>query len=293
MRLEHRSKHQEARHLRLMIGDLARAAAPPGWAGITVHRAQVSRFSRTVVTYDGVEAAGREPDEIRGLDESFQRLRELSYADGRGTWFSCELRFTPRSRSYHGHADADTFPFPGGTDIPGLAPLEELAEFPRDAVPRWLLDALPTAAPFGLRKTDRGWSRPFGSSSSIPEPAPVFSGELVYTPLGHMTVHGFGYGESRHGFTVVLDEKPSGDGDRLCFMIQSMTGSPYWVSRGDMRGTGGGITSYVLDDRRLVLRFTPEAADELETETVLTVDLNLKPAETEELRAALQKIIFV
>jgi hypothetical protein len=53
MRLEHRSKHQEARHLRLMIGDLARAAAPPGWAGITVHRAQVSRFSRTVVTYDG------------------------------------------------------------------------------------------------------------------------------------------------------------------------------------------------------------------------------------------------
>ncbi|AWS46300.1 hypothetical protein [Streptosporangium sp. 'caverna'] len=284
-----RSKHQEAHRLRLTIGDLARAAAPPGWAGITVHRAQVSRFSRTVVTYDGAEAAVREPDEVRGLDASFQRLRELSYVDGRGTWFSCELRFTPRSRSYHGHVDADAFPFPGGTDIPGLAPLQELAAFPRDAVPRWLLDALPTAVPFGLRETDR-----FRREPSTPEPAPVFSGELVYTPMEHMAVHGFGHGENRRVFAVVLDERTTGDGDRLCFMNrQSMTGSPYWVTRGAMRGTGGGITSYVLDDRRLVLHLTPEAADDLETETVLTVDLNLKPAETEELRVALQKIILV
>ncbi|WP_371783488.1 hypothetical protein [Streptosporangium subroseum] len=277
-----------------MIGDLARATAPPGWAGITVHRAQVSRFSRTVVTYDGAEAVVREPDEIRGLDESFQRLRELSYVNGQGTWFSCELRFTPRSRSYHGHVDADAFPFPGGTDIPGLAPLEELAAFPRDAVPRWLLDALPTAVPFGLRKTDPGWSGPFSGRPSIPEPVPVFSGELVYTPLGHMAVHGIGYGEARHGFTIVLSEETTGEGDHLCFMIrQSMTGPPYWVSRGDLRGTGDGIMSYVLDDRRLVLHLTPEAADDLGTETVLTVDLNLKPAETEKLQAALKKSILV
>ncbi|MDP9849577.1 hypothetical protein [Streptosporangium lutulentum] len=282
----HRSKHQEARRLRLAIGDLARAAAPPGWTGIAVRRAQVGGFSRTSVTCDGVEI------EVRELDEPFRRLRELSYADGRGTWFSCEVRFTPESRSHHGHVDADAFPFPAGTDIPGLAPLEELTTFPRETVPRWLLDALPTAVPFSLRKPgDSLWERP---DRSAPEPAPVFSGELVYTPLGHLPVHGFGHGENRRVFAVVLDEKTTGDGERLCFMNrQSMTGSPYWVTRGDTRSTGGGITSYVLDDRRLVLHLTPEAADELETETVLTLDLNLKPAETEELQAALKKIIFV
>jgi hypothetical protein len=288
------STHQETRRLRLTIGDLVRAAAPPGWAGITVRRAQVSRFSRTVVTYDGAEAGVRGPDEVRELDESFQRLRELSYVDGRGTWFSCELRFTPQSRSYHGRVDTDAFPFPEGTDILGLAPLEELATFPRDTVPRWLLDALPTTVPFSLRKPGGDWPERFRNRPSTPEPAPVLSGELVYTPVGHMAVHGFGYGEDRRGFAVVLDEKTTGDGDRLCFMIrQSMTGPPYWVTRGDIRVTGGGVTSYVLDDRRLVLHFTPEAADDLETETVLTVDLNLKPTETEELRAALKKIIFV
>ncbi|GAA3409463.1 hypothetical protein [Streptosporangium vulgare] len=53
---------------------------------------------------------------------------------------------------------------------------------------------------------------------------------------------------------------------------------------------GGGITACVLDDRRLVLRLTPRAADDMETETVLTVDLDLTPAETERLRIVLGEV---
>jgi hypothetical protein len=285
------TKRREAHLLRLTIGDLARAAAPPGWTGITVRRTQVGRFSRTTTICAGMETAGT-PVEIRGLDEPFQRLRELSYVDGRGPWFSCALRFAPESRSYHGSVDGDGFPFPEGTEIPWVAALDELTAFPRDTVPRWLLDALPTAVPLGLRKPEDDPEERVTLGFSIPETAPPLSGDPSYTPLGHLTAHGFGTGEDTYGFNVTLSEEAAGDDAQLFFVRYPQTDLSYWVGRGGIRGTSGGITSCAIDDRRLVLRLTPEAADDLETETVLTVDLKLNPAETEELRAALKKILL-
>ncbi|WP_440105924.1 hypothetical protein [Streptosporangium sp. H16] len=279
-----RSKYDEERRLRLAIGDLVRAAAPPGWSDATVRCGQVGGFTRVVVDCDGAEVG------VHGLEEQVRRLRELAYRDGEGTWFSCELRFTPGSRSYRGHVDAERFPFPDGTDIPDLAPLEELAVFPRDTVPGWLRDALPTAVPMGLREPEDSWPH-FGDSGVPPDPEPVVSGELAYTPIEHMVVRGSGFGEEREGPTAFLHGETGGGGDHLLFLGGKGGGEqPYWVAREGMRGTGGGITACVLDDRRLVLHLTPRAADDMETETVLTVDLNLTPAETERLRTVLSGV---
>ncbi|MEU4534488.1 hypothetical protein AB0G15_06465 [Streptosporangium sp. NPDC023825] len=279
-----RSKYDEERRLRLAIGDLVRAAAPPGWSDATVRCGQVGGFTRVVVDCDGVEVG------VQGLEEQVRRLRELAYRDGEGTWFSCELRFTPGSRSYRGHVDADGFPFPGGTDIPGLALLEEPTVFPRRTVPGWLLDALPTVVPMGIREPE-DLRRHFGGSDRSPDPEPIVSGELAYTPIEHMVVRGSGFGEEREGPTAFLHEKAGGGGDHLLFFgRRDGREQPYWVARGSMRGTGGGITACVLDERRLVLHLTPRAADDMETETVLTVDLNLTPAETEQLRTALSGV---
>ncbi|MEU0477909.1 hypothetical protein ABZ260_01810 [Streptosporangium sp. NPDC006013] len=276
-----RSKYDEECRLRLAIGDLVRAAAPPGWNGATVRCAQVGGFSRVTVECDGVELG------VQGLEEPFRRLRELSRRDGEGSWFRCELRFTPESRSYRGQVDADGFPFPEGTDIPDVALLEELTLFPRDLVPGWLLDALPTAVPVGIHEPEDLRRR----SRWAPRPEPVISGELVYTPAGHLAVHRLEVDERAAGPIAVLHEEAEGGGDHLLFLATKEAGKrSYWVARKDMRGTGGGITACVLDDRRLVLHLTPRAADDMETETVLTVELNLGPVETERLRAVLGRV---
>lgn len=282
-----RSKHHEACRVRLAIGDLVRAAAPAGWTGATVRCAQVGRFSLITVDCDGVEIG------VQGLAEPFHRLRELSHRDGEGSWFSCELRFTPESRAYRGQVDADGFPFPEGMDIPDIASLEELTVFPRDAVPGWLLDALPTAVPVGLREPEDPWQQ-LHRRSRPPVPEPVIAGELAYTPIGHLAAHGFEFRGDLGGPTVLLTEKAGGGGDYLLFIARSRKGDPrYWVTREDMRGAGGGITACVLDERRLVLHLTPEAADAMETETVLSVDLHLEADEMERLRTVLGGILRI
>ncbi|WP_436762876.1 hypothetical protein [Streptosporangium sp. V21-05] len=275
-----RSKHDEERRLRLAIGDLVRAAAPPGWSDATVRCGQVGGFTRVVVERDGVELG------VQGLEEQVRRLRELAHRDGEGTWFSCELRFTPESRSYRGQVDADGFPFPEGTDIPDIAPLEELTVFPRDTVPGWLVEALPTAVPVGIREPEDPWRH----SAESPDPEPVISGEVAYTPIGHMVARGLRAGERGGEPLAVLEEKAGGGGGHLLFIARREgKRRPYRVGRSGKRGTEDGIIACVLDDRRLVLRFTPKAADDMEAETVLTVDLDLTPAETERLRTVLSK----
>ncbi|MEU4403621.1 hypothetical protein AB0F88_03785 [Streptosporangium sp. NPDC023963] len=279
-----RSKHDEERRLRLAIGDLVRAAAPPGWSEATVRCGQVGGFTRVVVDCDGVETG------VQGLEEQVRRLRELAYRDGEGTWFSCELRFTPESRSYRGHVDADEFPFPDGTDIPDLALLEEPMVFPRGAVPGWLLDALPTTVPMGIREPEESW-RHFGRPDAFTDPEPIVSGELAYTPIERMVVRDFGFSGEPEEVAVFLHEEVDGGGDHLLFLgRRDGEKRSYWVAREGMRGTGAGITACVLDDRRLVLHLTPEGADGLETETVLTVDLNLRPVEMERLRTVLSVV---
>ncbi|MFF3439538.1 hypothetical protein [Streptosporangium sp. NPDC002721] len=277
-----RSKYDEERRLRLAIGDLVRAAAPSGWSGATVRCGQVGGFTRVTVDCDGVEIG------VQGLEESVRRLRELSYREGEGTWFSCSLSFTPKDRSYRGEVDADGFPFPDGTDIPDLAPLEELMVFPRGTVPGWLLDALPTAVPMGLREPEDSWRRRFHES---PDPEPVVSGEVAYTPTEHMVVRDFGFSGRGEGPAVFLHEEADGGGDHLLFLGRGDGEErSYWVAREGMRGTGSGITACALDDRRLVLHLTPEAADNMETGTVLTVELDLTPVDTERLRTVLGRV---
>lgn len=114
---------------------------------------------------------------------------------------------------------------------------------------------------------------------------------MAYTPIEHMVVRELGLGERSGEPVVFLNEEAGGGGDRLRFIAEKEGGKrPYRVSRTGMRGIGGGITACVLDDRRLVLHLTSKAADDLETETVLTVDLNLTPAETERLRTVLSGV---
>ena len=229
----------------------------------------------------------REPDEIRGLDESFQRLRRAVLCRRPGdvvlqrVVFHSAEQVLPRARGRR------RVPLSRGYGHPRARAAGGVRGVPPRTVPRWLVDALPTAVPFGLRKTGRGWSGPFGGSPSMPEPAPVFSGELRYTPIGHMAVHGFGHGESRHVFSRRSGREAHGRRQSSLLHEQTIDdrlavlGYPGRHARHRRR-------HHVLRAGRSTARHAslPEAADDLETEPVLTVDLNLKPAETEELRAA-------
>ncbi|MFI6789273.1 hypothetical protein ACIBG4_18325 [Nonomuraea sp. NPDC050383] len=120
------ARPDEGHRTRMAIGDLARAAAPPGWSRLTVRRTQVGAHALTTLICDGREVAAE------GVDEQFQRLRELSYRADAGTWFTCELEFTAGSRGYTGHVDSSAPPF---ADVPARAALAELTLFPHEEPP--------------------------------------------------------------------------------------------------------------------------------------------------------------
>lgn len=132
------TRHDEGHAMRVAIGDLARAAAAPGWSRLVVRHAEVGSHAVTTLLRDGREIPAE------GMREPFRRLRELSYRAGAGTWFTCELAFEPRSRRYAGRVDSSAQPF---ADVPATAALAELTTFSRETPPGWLLAALPTAPP--------------------------------------------------------------------------------------------------------------------------------------------------
>ncbi|MEV0147924.1 MULTISPECIES: hypothetical protein [unclassified Nonomuraea] len=272
------ARPDEGHSTRMTIGDLARAATAPGWSRLTVRRAQVGAHTLTTVTRDGREIAAE------GVDEQFQRLRELSYRADAGTWFACELEFTPGSRGYTGRVDSSAPPF---EDVPPPAALGELTLFPREEPPAWLLAALPTAAPIALPAAydDRHdhWRHHRGDHEPPPPPPPPITGELAYRPATAMTARVFEHHQEPDAQYVHLTEQA----DEPESLLVGCSWNALWVSRGGMRGTGEGVRSIMLDGEVLRLELTPEAADALETETAYEVRLDLPPEMTARLRAVL------
>jgi hypothetical protein len=262
--------------MRMAIGDLVRAAAAPGWSRLVVHRAQVGAHAVTTVTRDGHEIT------VEGMDEPFQRLRELSFKAGAGTWLTCELTFTSSGRGYTGRVDSSAPPF---EDVPGTAAMAELTTFPRDEPPGWLLAALPTAAPFGLPTTyGERYDSWHGVLPGDHRPPPI-SGELDYVPSTTMTARVFGEGEERdHPMVYLAAQENDPEAGHLLISCYQQA---YWVAREGIRGTGEGIRSITLDGTALRLELTTEAADLLETETAFEVRLDLPPETVGRLRAAL------
>ncbi|GAA3429882.1 hypothetical protein GCM10018953_70660 [Streptosporangium nondiastaticum] len=280
-----RSRNDEAHARRMEIGDLARAAAAPGWSRLAVRHAQVGSHAVTTVTRDGheitVEGAA-EP--FQGMEEPFRCLRELSYRVGAGTWFTCELEFSPGGRGYTGRVDSSAPPF---VDVPPMAALAELTVFPREEPPGWLLAALPTAAPLGLPTAygDR-YDRWRGHSGDRrPQTPPPITGELAYRPATTMTARAFGHDQEHNRCLIYLAEQADDSGAEHLLVTSYQEG--YWVARQDMRGTNEGVRSITLDDTTLRLELTLEAADLLETETVFEVRLDLPPETLGELRTVL------
>ncbi|MFD0658561.1 hypothetical protein [Thermocatellispora tengchongensis] len=261
----------------MRIGDLARAAAAPGWSRLTVRRAQVGTLARTTVTRDG------EPITVAGLDEPFQRLREVSWTEGAGTWFTCELTFTPGTRGYTGRVDDTDRPFED--TVPGLVALGELAAHPRDRVPPWLLDALPTAVPLPLPQ--QPGHRDTASWPGGGKPVPAISGELAYVPATRTTVGGFELVEERDRTTLVFTDGRAGH-DRLICVGH---GSAYWIARPEASGTNTGVRSITLDGAVLRFDLTTEAADAMWTGPTFEVRLDLPPDRLTALRAALGRVL--
>ncbi|MEV0198745.1 hypothetical protein [Nonomuraea sp. NPDC050691] len=280
------SRHDEGHGLRLRIGDLARAAAAPGWSRLGVRRVQVGAHALTTVTRDG-----RELHELAAgdLDLPFQRLRELSYRTGAGTWFTCELAFTPGGRGYTGRVDSSAPPF---EEVPAPAALAELTVFPREEPPGWLLAALPTAVPIGMPTTygdhHHPWAR-LGSDHGDRPPPPPITGELAYRPATAMTARLFEHHQGDDVRDLLLAEQADEPGTGL--LLLSCHQDAYWMARGGRRGSGGGVRSITLDGRALRLELTPEAADALETETVFEVRLDLPPETIGRLRATLPGVL--
>ncbi|WP_431912865.1 hypothetical protein [Nonomuraea jabiensis] len=234
------TRHDEGHALRLEIGELARAAAGPGWTRLEVRRAQVGPYARTTLTRDGREIAAE------GLDEPFQRLRELSYKADSGTWFTCELGFSAGSRGYTGRVDSSAPPF---EDVPALAALAELTTFPRAESPGWLLAALPTAAPIGMPTTYGEHYDWWGDDRSDHRPPPPIHGDVAYVPAAAMTCRDFGYGDEHRQRVVFLAESADDDESEHLYVMGYEEG--YWVARHGIRGTGEGVRSITLDGAAL------------------------------------------
>ncbi|MEV4567968.1 hypothetical protein AB0K12_29720 [Nonomuraea sp. NPDC049419] len=260
----------EGHDTRMHIGDLVRAAVPDA-SRVTVRRAQLGASGVTTVMGDG------RPFVVDGLDEPFERLRELSYRKGKGTWFSCELEFTAGSRGYTCRADGEAMP---SALVEPAAALGELTTFPRDVPPEWLIAALPTAMPFGLPVPlldERPWHSPFDEH----RPAPPINGEVSYTPAAGMTARVAGHEEDSEPVPgrrlLWLGERPD-DPDAGVVVLTVHEGT-YYLARHPEGATDDGLRSLTLDGATLRAELTPQAADRLRTETVFEVRLDL-PAES-------------
>ncbi|GIH99961.1 hypothetical protein [Planobispora takensis] len=283
------SRNDEGHGRRMEVGDLARAAAAPGWSRLAVRHDRIGAYARTTVIRDGHEIAAAD---VAGMDEPFRRLRELSYQAGAGTWFTCELEFAPGGRGYTGRVDSSAPPF---EDVPPAAALAELTAFPRREPPGWLLAALPTAVPIELpvaygERYDRWGSHLTERLGDhlLRHPLPI-TGELAYVPATAMTARGFDQDGRRGRHTLYLTEQAGEAGDEHFAM--GGYGEAYWVARHGILGTGGGVRSVTLDGAVLRLGLTREAADLLETETVFEIHLDLPPETIAGLRTAVPGIL--
>lgn len=262
--------HDEGHALCLTIGRLVRGAAAPGWSRLVVRRAQVGGHAVTTVTRDGHEI------DVAGLDEPFERLRELSYKSNAGTWFTCELVFPAGSRGYTGRVDATARPL---EEIPPSAALAELTLFPRREPPAWLLDAMPTAMPLALPRTGFDpWHREH-------RPRAPREGELRYVPATAMTARALLKTAHIDPPAIFLAERLHDDGAAMLALARR--GDTCVLGRGATPPVEVDLSRVTLDGSTLHIELTPEEADALGTETVFEAHLEVPPQEIAVLRAVL------
>lgn len=222
------------------------------------------------------------------MAEHLTRLRELSHDARAGTWFTCELAFSPGSRGYTCRTDSSAPPF---EHVPAAAALAELTAFPCEEPPGWLPAALPTAPPLPLPVTygDRYDRYPGPFDDPVPRPPLPVTGEVSYRPDATLTARRFDHDRQRDRRLLVLVER---DGDpEAAHLLVTSSETGYWVSRGALRGAGEGLRSISLDGGVLRLELTPEAADALETETAFEVRLDLAEEAIGELRVVLPEML--
>ncbi|WP_378788915.1 hypothetical protein ACFMQL_34260 [Nonomuraea fastidiosa] len=291
----------EAHGVRLHIADLVRAAAGPDASRMTVRRAQVGAVGETTVTCDG------RPLAVDGLDEPFERLREMSYREGEGTWFTCELELSADSRGYVCRTDGEEMPF---AQVDPLGALGEMTVFHRHEPPGWLVAALPTAAPLSPpASVVSSRLRPPGIPLAdwrtvLTHHQPPITGEVSYTPATGMTARAVRLDEQAEpppGLRYLYLETRPGDPEEERLVVVAF-GDEYWLVRHPFgiadgarldpdEALGEPVRSLTLDKATLRLELPAWAADDLQTETVFEVALDLDAAQMATLRAAVPQVL--
>ncbi|MFC7586677.1 hypothetical protein ACFQYP_25275 [Nonomuraea antimicrobica] len=265
---------------RMEIGDLARAAAGPTWSRLEVRRDQVGAYARTVVTCDGREIP------VEGMDEPFQLMRELSYEAGAGTWFTCELEFAAGTRAYAGRVQSAEPPF---EEVPPVAALAELTAFPAWSRPPGCRRRCPPPCPSGCPVTTTTTTTGSTPPTTAPAaPAADQRGDVLHA------------GRGDDGGCAPLPAGPRPP-DALPRRAGRRSGVRALL-RGPLRpGVLGGAAGHArrrrsgagTDARRRPAGGGGDdgGADELETETVFTIRLDLPPERIGTLRTVLPGVL--
>ncbi|MCT9931689.1 Imm10 family immunity protein [Planotetraspora sp. A-T 1434] len=273
------------------IGRIVKAATPDGWREVVVHRCQLGTFSTTAITYRTADGSSRH-HHVEGLDGPFDQLKFAQYQQGEGTWFVCRLDYAPRGKSYN--AMMSTFdvepPFAQDIEVPASAYVEELTKYPRkpELIPPWMRAGWPEGVPLP-------------GSASIPAfPPAVEEAGPSWPPLKEMVVRTIGRDDDPGLVVLGMAEDANGTGTVLLFMMSTEEADEQEIRLGmdtycvvrDQATTYGGVSACNLASRRLTLHFTQEAAEALDVEPILQIELQVDDDAVELLRTSLREILL-
>jgi hypothetical protein len=122
-------------------------------------------------------------------------------------------------------------------------------------------------------------------------------------PIGGFVARGAAIEESNldQTFMVSLAEQENGAGESITIAIMLVNSQQdidlgldtYCVSNGWGATVYGGITAYRMDDRRLTLYLSQDAARRLKTRRTFVIDLQIGDDDIEKLRRGLARILGV
>ncbi|MFI7706595.1 Imm10 family immunity protein [Nonomuraea sp. NPDC049480] len=276
------------------IGRAVKGGAPDNWQHVQVHRCQLGTFSTTEISYEMADGV-RRTQHIEGFDDLFHQLKAAAYKPGEGTWFVCQLDYSPHGKSYNSmlHTFAVEWPFAQDVEVPASAYVEELIMFPRrpDLTPPWMTAAWPEGVPF----PEAGSPPPLSAGADE-------ESDRTWPPLRDMVVRAVGRDDDSETITFGMAEYEDGTGNALIFMMSAeepdqqeigLGMDTYCIVREDQSGTTyGGVTHCDLAYGRLTLHFTEKAAQELGVELVLRLDLQVDDDSIELLKNSLREILL-
>ncbi|MEU8104606.1 Imm10 family immunity protein [Nonomuraea muscovyensis] len=276
------------------IGRVVNAGAPDGWQYVQVRRCQLGTFSTTEITYEMADG-DRRTQHVQGLDGLFHQLKAAAYKPGEGTWFVCQLDYSPPAKSYNSmlHTYDVESPFAQDVEVPASAYVEELTTFPRrpDLTPPWMTAAWPE----DVLLPEAGPRTPLTAGADE-------ESDLTRRPLRDMVVRMVALDDDSETIAFGMAEYEDGTGNALIFMMSPEEPDEqeigpgmdtYRIVREDQSGTTyGGITHCDLAYGRLTLHFTEKAAEELGVEPVLQIDLQVDDHSIELLKNSLREILL-